>query len=148
MILAFFGFLRLGEMTCNSPYFPAVHLSPCDITFLPNSLSPEHTSVRIKVSKTDPFRSGHTIIIGKTAHPICSVRAMQVFLSFRGTSPGPLFQYLSRSPLTKAGLTSETRQLLSMAGLQPSEYAGHSYRIGAATTSASVRVPPWLIIKT
>ena len=122
MTLAFFGFLRLKEMTCNSPYSPAIHLSPCDITFLPNSLSPEHMSVRIKVSKTDPFRSGHTIIVGKTAQPICPVRAMQVFLSFRETSPGPLFQYLSRSPLTKAGLTSETRQLLSMSGLQPSQY--------------------------
>ena len=84
MTLALFGFLRPREMTCNSPYSPAIHLSPCDITFLPNSLSPEHMSVRIKVSKTDPFRSGHTIIIGKTDQPICPVRAMQVFLSFRG----------------------------------------------------------------
>ena len=102
-------------------------------------------SVRIKLSKTDPFRSGHTIIIGKTDQPICLVRAMQTFLSFRGTSTGPLFNYLSGSPLTKVGLTSETRQLLSMSGLQPSQYAGHSYRIGAATTSASVGLPPWLI---
>ena len=29
-----------------------------------------------------------------------------------------------------------------MSGLQPSQYAGHSYRIGAATTSASVGLPP------
>ena len=145
MTLAFFGFLRLGEMTCNSPYSPTIHLSPCDITFLPNSLSPEHMSVRIKVSKTDPFRSGHTIIIGKTAQPICPVRAMQVFLSFWGTSTGPLFQYLAGSPLTKVGLTSETRQLLSMSGLQPSQYTGHSYRTRAAITSASVGLPPWLI---
>ena len=145
MKLAFFGFLHLGEMTCNSPYSPAIHLFLCDVTFLPNSLSPEHMSVRIKVSKTDPFRSGHTIIIGKTDQPICPVRAMQVFLSFRGTSTGPLFKYLSGSPLTKAGLTSETRQLLSMSGLQPSQYAGHSHRIGAATTSASVGLPAWFI---
>ena len=66
---------------------------------------------------------------------------MQVFLSFGGTSTGPLFKYLSGSPLTKVGLTSETRQLLSMSGLQPSQFAEHSYRIGAATTSASVGLP-------
>ena len=48
MTLAFFGFLRLGEMTCNSPYSPATHLSPSDVTLLPNSVSPEHMSVRIK----------------------------------------------------------------------------------------------------
>ena len=90
-------------------------------------------------------RSDLTIIIGKTDQPICLVRAMQVFLSFWGTSTGPLFQYLFGSPLTKAGLTSETRQHLSMSGLQPCQYAGHSYRIGAATTFASVGLPPWLI---
>ena len=29
-----------------------------------------------------------------------------------------------------------------MSALQPSQYAGHSYRIGAATTSASLPPPP------
>ena len=33
MTLAFFGFLRLGEMTCNSPYSCTLHLSPGDVTF-------------------------------------------------------------------------------------------------------------------
>ena len=138
MTLALFGFLHLGEMTCNSPYSPAIHLSLRDITFLPNILHPEHMSVRIKISKTDPFRSGQTIIIGKTNQKVCPVRAMTTYLSFRGTTTGPLFQYLSGTPLTKAGLTSETKQLLSMSGLQCSQYAGHSYRIRVATTSASV----------
>ena len=32
-----------------------------------------------------------------------------------------------------------------MSGLQPSQYTGQSYRIGAATTSTSVGLPPWLI---
>ena len=65
MTLAFFGFLRLGEMTCKSPYSPVIHLSPGDITYLSSFNNPEYMSVRIKVSKTDPFRSGQTIIIGK-----------------------------------------------------------------------------------
>ena len=82
---------------------------------------------------------------GKTDQPICPVRAVKTFLSFQGTSTGPLFQYLSGSPLTKVELTCETRQRLSMSGLQPSQYARHSYRIGAATSSASVGLPPWLI---
>ena len=145
MTLAFFGFLRLGEMTCTSPYSPTIHLSLRDITFLPNILHPEHISVRIKISKTDPFRSGQTIIIGKTNQKVCPVRAMTTYLSFRGTTTGPLFHYLSGTPLTKARLTSETRQLLPMSGLQPFQYAGHSYRIGAATTSASVGLPAGLI---
>lgn len=145
MTLAFFGFLRLGEMTCNSPYSCTRHLSPGDVTFFPSIQNPDHMSVRIKISKTDPFRSGQTIVIGKTDQRVCPVLAMTNYLSYRGTTLGPLFQYLSGAPLTKAGLTSETRQLLSMSGFQPSQYAGHSYRIGAATTAASVGLPPWLI---
>ena len=145
MTLAFFGFLRLGEMTCNSPYSSATHLSPGDITFFPSFRNPEYMSLRIKVSKPDPFRSGQTIIIGKTDQRICPVMAMITYLSSRGTTAGPLFKYLSGAPLTKVGLTSETRQLLSMSGFKPSQYAGHSYRTGAATTSTSVGLPPWLI---
>ena len=102
-------------------------------------------SVRIKISKTDPFRSSQTIVIGRTDQKVCPVLAMTNYLSYRGTTLGPLFQYLSGAPLTKAGLTSETRQLLSMSGFQPFQYPGHSYRIGAATTWASVGLPPWLI---
>ena len=145
MTLAFFGFLRLGEMTCNSPYSCTIHLSPGDVTFSPSFQNPEHMSVRIKISKTDPFRSGQTIVIGKTDQRVCPVLAMKNYLSYRGNTTGPLFKHLSGAPLTKAGLTSETRQLLSISGFQPSQYAGHSYRIGAATTSASVGLPPWLI---
>ena len=127
MTLAFFGFLRLGEMTCNSPYSCTLHLSPGDVTFSPSIQDPDHMTVRIKISKTDPFRSGQTIVIGRTDQKVCPVLAMTNYLSYRGTTLGPLFQYLSGAPLTKAGLTSETRQLLSMSGFQPSQYAGHSY---------------------
>ena len=63
----------------------------------------------------------------------------------RNSTPGALFIYGSGQPLTKDYLTSETWQLLSQAVLNPSEYAGHSYRIGAATTAAAVGLPTWLI---
>ena len=145
MTLAFFGFMRLGELTCNSRYSPDTHLSLTDISFLPTLSNPDHMSVRVKISKTDPFRTGHAILVGKTDQPICPVKAMQTYLGVRSPRPGPLFQYQSGAPLTKDALTSETRQLLSISGFNPSQYAGHSYRIGAATTAASVGLPPWLI---
>ena len=145
MTLAFFGFLRLGELTCNSNFFPEVHLSPEDISFLPSWENPDHLSVHIKISKTDPFRSGQTILIGNSHQPVCPVQAMKAYMSIRHHTPGPLFMYVSGKPLTKEALTSETRQLLSQSGFTSSQYAGHSFRIGAATTAASVGLPPWLI---
>ena len=66
MTLSFFGFLCLGELTCNRKFSSDTHLSLGDVTFLPSWDNPDHMSIRIKVSKTDPFRSGQTIMVGKT----------------------------------------------------------------------------------
>ena len=44
--LAFFGFLRVGEFTCNSNSFdPSVHLCLRDVTFIANIESPNHLLV-------------------------------------------------------------------------------------------------------
>ena len=146
MTLAFFGFLRLGELTCNSKFNPEIHLCPSDVSF---SSSQEATSmhIRLKQSKTDPFRSGHTITIGATNSAVCPVFAMKQYLLIRTAMPkhGPLFLLLSTKPLTKQDLISETRRLLDSAGFNSSLFAGHSYRIGAATTAASAKLPSWLI---
>ena len=41
--------------------------------------------------------------------------------------------------------TKELRILLAQDGHHPAHYAGHSFRIGAATTAASQGLPHWLI---
>ena len=46
MTFAFFGFLRLGELTCNSGFSADIHLSPADITFLPSISNPDYISAR------------------------------------------------------------------------------------------------------
>ena len=146
MTLAFFGFLRIGELTCNSTFDPKHHLMNRDITFMPRN-SPQYMLVRLKVSKTDPFRQGQTIVIGKTNSALCPITAMVAYLNSRPLSSdsGPLFTYVSGGFLTREKLTRETRLLISKGGLDSREFAGHSFRIGAATTAASANLPPWLI---
>ena len=71
---------------------------------------------------------------------------MEEYLALRPTTlAGPLFVNLLGKPLMKHELTPKTRQLLSQAGFQASNFAGRSYRIGAATTTASAKLPSWLI---
>lgn len=101
MTLAFFGFMRLGELTCNSQFSSDAHLTPLDIIFHPSQSNPSHILVKVKVSKTDPFRMGHTLLIGQTNQSICLVNAMKLYLTRRGTAPGPLFIFASGRPLTK-----------------------------------------------
>ena len=147
MTLAFFGFLRLGELTCNSKFNPTIHLTKDGIAFSSGvgTGNKEFMTVYLKESKTDPFRVGHTITVGATDCPLCPVSAMKHYISRRSSSTGPLFIHASGKPLTKQTLTSETRNLLTQAGLNTTNYAGHSYRIGAATTAASANLPAWLI---
>lgn len=90
MTLAFFGFMRLGELTCNSQFSSDAHLTPLDIIFHPSQSNPSHLLVRVKVSKTDPVRMGHTLLIGQTNQGICPVNAMRHYLTRRGITPGPL----------------------------------------------------------
>ena len=103
--------------------------------------------VRLKVSKTDPFRQGQTIVIGKTNSLLCPISAMVAYLNSRPLSSdsGPLFTYVSGGLLTREKLTRETRLLISKEGLESRGFSGHSFRIGAATTAASANLPPWLI---
>ena len=138
MSLAFFGFLRIGELTCDSNFNPECHLTLSDLVFMPKS-SPIYMLVRLKVSKTEPFRKGQTVVIGRANSKLCPISAMLAYIESRTPFPnsGPLFTFQSGSFLTRGKFTSETRDLLSKGGLDSSEFAGHSFRIGAATTAAS-----------
>ena len=65
--LCFFGFLRSGEVTLpsDSAFDPATHLTFDDI-IVDDITNPTLLKLRLKASKTDPFRKGVDIVVGKT----------------------------------------------------------------------------------
>jgi len=65
--IAFFGFLHLSKFTVPSQqhYDPKVHLSLSDFT-VDSRNSPSMVHIYIKQSKTDPFRKGVHIYLGRT----------------------------------------------------------------------------------
>ena len=91
---AFFVFPRLRGLTCNSTFSSDIHLSLGDVSFRPSWGNPEHPSVRIKGTKTDPFPSGQIILIGKTNESVCPVKAMKTSISVRNSTSGHLFKRL------------------------------------------------------
>ena len=145
--LAFFGFLRCSEFTCNSSFDSECHLSRNDITFHPNILDADNFEVVIKRSKTDPFRRGCRLAIGSSRNKLCPVRAMKTYMlqSAPATAARPLFEFTSGAPLTRTALTSHLRRLLRQQGLDETLYASHSFRIGAATAAGSAGLATWLI---
>ena len=133
---AFFGFLRSGEVTVPSraAYDPGEHLSYGDITFN-SQTQPTVAQVNIKASKTDPFRAGVMIYLGRTNCELCPVTALIAYYTIRGTEAGPFFQFRDGSPLSREKLVEKLRESLTEAGVDPTKFAGHSFRIGAASTA-------------
>ncbi len=144
--LGFFGFLRAAEFTTPSiaEYDAGCHLSLSDIA-LDSHTDPATIRITIKQSKTDPYRKGVQIFIGRSFASICPVRSMVTYLAARGPSHGPLFLHANSSPLSRQSLVRKVRSALTTAGINAQAYSGHSFRIGAASTAAAKGVEDALI---
>ena len=92
--------------------------------------------VHLKRSKCDQFGKGVDIIVGHTGSSICPVSAVLNYIRLRQDEPGPFFRSRTKQPVTKSWLTNKIRQILQALGLPQEDYAGHSFRIGAATSAA------------
>ena len=93
-------------------------------------------SLNIKCSKTDQGRVGCQVVLGRTGDDLCSVSALANYLGRRGGSSGALFRWQDGTPLSKMRFVEAVRQALTAAQLPAQDYAGYSFRIGAATTAA------------
>lgn len=132
----YFGLLRSGKICVPSAsqYDPTGHLSISDVA-VDSHVNPSIVALKIKASKTDPFRQGVTIFLGATGSSICPVKALLAYIAVRGQISGPLFRFKDGHPLTREKLVSSLRAALQQAGIDPTSYAGHSFRIGAATVA-------------
>ncbi len=147
--LCFFAFLRAGEMTVPSDteYDETVHLGIKDVA-VDDANHPSILQIRIKQSKTDPFRQGINLYVGKTGSHICPVASMMNYLQARGMgTSGPLFRFSDGRVLTRKRFVDAVRDGLKKAGVDERSYSGHSFRIGAATTAAKKGIED-AIIKT
>ena len=102
-------------------------------------------TVWIKASKTDPYWQGVTIHIGRTGGELCQVAAILGCMVQRGPQTGPFFIFRDGRGLTREQFVSATRSTLTTAGFKAEHYAGHSFRIGAATTTAQKGIQDSLI---
>ena len=133
-----FGFLRARELTVpgNDVFDAASHLTREDFAVdIPED--PTVVRVRLKASKTDPFRRGITLIIGNGDPDLCPVKALVCYLLVRGEKADPFLVFEDRQFLTWLRFVKEVREALGKVGVNCTKYCGHSFRIGAATTAAS-----------
>ena len=145
--LGFFGFLRAAEFTAPPPgkdFNAGVYLSLQDIA-LDSRSSASLVRVKIKCSKTDPFRQGVEIYLGGSFNELCSVEMIIAYLTTREERAGPFFQFHNGIPLSRERLVTQVCQALLAAGKDPTPYSGYSFRIGATSTAAERGVEDLLI---
>ena len=139
--LAFFGFLRCSEFTVptQDTFDDATHLSYKDVS-VDNWHNPQLISIRIKQSKTDPFRKGVTLMLSRTEKSVCPVTALLPYLAVRGSKRGPLFLMANQQYLTPPLFRSSLFRILRAIGISTQEYNTHSFRIGAATSAKAAGI--------
>lgn len=135
------SFCRSGEVVVESEnsYDPNSHLSYRDLS-VDNPQKPRMIAMMLCHSKTDQARRGVKVVMGWTGDDLCPVTTLLSYLAVRGNRPGPLFMHANGKPLTKAQFVAGVRSALTEAKLPATSYAGHSFRIGAATTAAAAGV--------
>ena len=138
----FFGFFRLGELLVptGQRFDSQQHLSILDLA-VDNPVNPTVLQLYLKRSKTDQFHKGTNVYIGRTGDDLCPVAALMAYLAVRGMKQGPLFQTKDGQPVSREFVVDNVRQALQALGLESTHYAGHSFRIGAATTAAERGIP-------
>ena len=112
--------------------------------------SPSYLVVNLKASKTDPFRLGVSVFLGRTNNTLCPIAAVLVL---RGQEDGAFFRFSDGRLLTRARFVSAVRVALEEGGVDARNYSGHSFRIGAATTCQLnegfqiISLRPWAVGK-
>ena len=140
--LGYFAFLRSGEFTVNEPFDQSRHLGVGDVA-VDSHENPSMLSIKLKRSKTDQEGIGVVVYVGRTYTPTCPVSAILSFLVVRRppSDAGPLFRCADGSALTRPKLVTWLKSTLEMAGVDPTHFSGHSFRIGAATTASARGIP-------
>lgn len=132
-ILAYFGFMRVGEFTVAGREGATDRvLAITDIKWATGPL----LLVRIRFSKTDQHGRSVTLQIPAQLGGLCPVQAVMQFIGLRPAVSGPLFCHANGRPLTRYQFKAVLHRALGHAGLPPTQFGTHSFRIGAATTAA------------
>lgn len=134
MITAFYGFLRIGEMTvCKG--------IPCSLQLNSFNMNESTGTATLSIYNYKHNSSGkpHVIQLQAQSPPNpCPIRAMQTWLEVRNSGEGPLFTLVSGQGVHRDWFTSRLRACLTFCHLDSHLYTSHSFRIGAASYSAKL----------
>jgi integrase len=140
LLVGFAGAFRRSEL---------VGLDVEDVAFTSNGLV-----ILLRRSKSDQEGVGHKKGLPYGSSPAtCPVRALRAWLDASGVAEGPIFRGVDRHGNIKASRLSPrtvalvVKRVAEAAGLDPTEFAGHSLRAGLATSAAAAGVSERIIMQ-
>ena len=160
-VVAFFGALRPGEIslrTQRSNGLPSVQLRMRHVRRM--EVENPYTRARmgmwmlfLESSKTDQMGERSDIALGESGQELCPVQMLDVYMAARRQQghkmdDGDTLVFPAadgRTAVKYDDFLAAIRQDLLEAGYDTSKFAGHSFRIGCATTLAANGVPDHLI---
>ncbi|KAG5727535.1 Integrase/recombinase xerD like protein [Termitomyces sp. T112] len=130
--LTYAGLLRSSKFTTGKGgrFNPSLNLSWHCITFFPNYNSATHMHITLPASKTNPFHKGITVtVVATPGYPTCPVTTLKaLFSELPHNHNAPLFEQLNGKPLSYTFFIKSIQEALTLAGLRPDLYAGHSFQ--------------------
>jgi site-specific recombinase XerD len=115
--------------------------------------APEGLRLTIRRSKTDQEGAGETLGVVRTGSATCPIAALRAWCDAAAITEGRMFRRIDRHGNVGAALTDQSVALIlkkraALAGLDPTNYSGHSLRAGLATSAAQHGVEERLIMRT
>ena len=147
-LLAFHAFLRLGEVAVKSSQKSHLVLQRQDVTFDYNG--PQLAAVQIIMRKHKTNKDHSPLVISLQSipnSPYCPENALFEYLNSAKHTSGPLFQTVDALPISYSKVSAHLKSTVQFIGLDPDNFKGHSFRIGAATYAASLGFSDNLIQK-
>ena len=138
VMLAFHGFLRIGEISLRPGISSQYVLQRSDLVIVTGRNTSAKQSLQLTISHAKHQQVNRPVVLQITSQPNkCPVATITRYLRIRGTSAGPLFIFPDNRPITRSFFASQLSACLLHAGYDPTFYKCHSFRIGSATTAAS-----------
>lgn len=129
--VSFACFLRCGEVTWDQT-------SPTQLFVGSATWHADYAILLLPSSKTDPFRLGTPLVIPRVGGVECPYAALRLLCPAARHHGAPLFGLQDGyRPLSRAIFLHHLRLALSRLGLDDKQFAGHSFRRGAATWAAA-----------
>jgi hypothetical protein len=131
-VVAFFGLMRIGEITISKFGEIALMLHQVKLTTHQVILTITH----FKHNKGS--RPVQIYLKEQQQYQICPVKVMHNYLKVRGAVQGPLFCFQDGNSISRNFFTTRLTNALRFIGLDANLYKSHSFRIGSASYYASL----------